>query len=327
MRRLKITKSVTNRSPRSMYLYLMSEEFNIEEFITFISESERLISQNIENAVEGFQNMERNCRLAMCHLPEDESYEEMIAKRREESGEVNELRWLNARNVFSIAQEFSDSGIPFNKLLIAGMQGVKNAAFAYDFNPHVNFITFSTPIIRKHLQLFIHTGELPYTQPENEYEEIHTQAYNAHVEYCRINNEAKDYIRFMPPQQCRNMFASAKVGRCRKEIVKVAELLERKQTDPSVCVSVKNEPQEKYIYTPSYYLQDELYNGECKDVVKSADGEWYVCTSPAGERIAIRKLADRESMGNLIEALIETLRKLALPRPMTLREWRATNGR
>ena len=73
-------------------------------------------------------------------------------------------------------------------------------------------------------------------------------------------------------------------------------------------------------------VQDTLYGGECKDLVKPVGGEWSLCTASEGEHIAISTLTDRESLHHVMEALVATLKEQSKVKPMELREWRAAKG-
>lgn len=294
MRQLKITKSNRERLVLiHIKEYLRSENFNLEEFAKLIPEMEQAMKYDTEYLVEVFQDLERSCILAMSHL-HGQSYEELIAKVREDGEEINKLWWLNARNVLAIAQEYQDAGVSIQDLLLAGMQGVKNAAFAYRFTPNEDFTTFATPIVRKHIEQYVQTGEIPYSQSENEYEMVHSQALESHNEHCQGNGRLEKFLRLNPAKQRAHFFATSKINRCRKEVIEIADLVEWKKVDMALHLPDDYDERDKFIRTKPYRINDALYDGECQDLVKPCGGEWCTCTKPEGERIAISALTDRE---------------------------------
>lgn len=298
-----------------------------------ITESEQLIandrswySNSLPHLIEIFQDLERGCALALSHLRHGESYEDSIEHKREHGMEINYIRWLVARDVVSIVQEHTDSGVPLSKLLIAAMQGVKNAAFAYNFNPDESFIEFATPILHEHIKQYIITGELPYTMPDNIYREQHAGAIDAYYNYRRAHYALEDFARHHSPKLLANLFANAKMGRSRKEVIRAAELAEQCGVLIAIHQPDDYDQRDKHISTPSYMVQDTLYGGECKDLVKPVGGEWSICTASEGEHIAISTLTDRESLHHVMEALVATLKEQSKVKPMELREWRAAKG-
>ncbi len=324
MRQLKITKS--NRKPLiQVNEYLISDSFNLEEFARLIPEMEQAVERDAEFLVEVFQDLEHSCVLAMSHL-HGKSYEELIAELRECGEEIDKLRWLCARNVLAISQEYQGSAMSMRELLLAGMQGVKNAAFAYNFNPDEDFESFAAPIIRKHIELYVQTGVIPYAQPGNEYEEIHAKAFDSYCEHCHGNGGIEKFMRVNSDKLRAQLFATAKIGRCHKELVKVADLVEWKMVDAALHLPDDYDERDKYIRTQPYMVHDARYDGECKDLVKPVGSEWCICVASGGERIPINQLTDRESMCNAMEALCVVLSNLMKKKIVTFREWRAATG-
>lgn len=305
--------------------FLKSEEFNLEELLSIASKAEQSVREDMESLVGYFQNLESSCILAMSHL-HGKSYEEMIAEERECGEEINKLRWLCSRNVLAIAQEYQAAGVPIQDLLLAGMQGVKNAAFVYNFSPDESFITFVAPIIRKHIEGFVQTGEIPFSQPGNEYEEIHAKALESYCEHYRGYGNIENFMRLNPAKQRSHLFATAKINRCRKELVKIADLVEWKMVDMALHLPDDYDERDKFIRTKPYRVHDALYDGECQDLVKPCGGEWHICTAPEGKRIAISAIADRESLHNVAEVLCEILSNQMKQKRMSFREWRAAKG-
>ena len=328
MRKLKIRQSVKRRAQLlPIKEYLTGENFCLDEFMDMVSRMEKMIHEHEADfdetrLIEYYQELETNYVYSISHL-RGRSYADVIADARENGEEILKLRWLNAHRVAAMAQEFQTSGVPVQELLLAGMQGVKNAALTYDFNPHKCFDDFAAPIIRRHMEQYILTGELPFAQPDNEYEAQHAKVLEAYHDYCSVNSHLRQFARFHSPKQRENLFAAAKINRCRKELIETAELVERKMVSMAVHLPDDYDESDKYIRTPSYTVQDAVYCGECKDLVKTTVGEWCLCTVPEGRHIAVSTVTDRESLHRAMNALMEIAANLIKLEVMPLRHWRA----
>jgi hypothetical protein len=125
----------------------------------------------------------------------------------------------------------------------------------------------------------------------------------------------------------RDLFENAKIGRCRKEVITAADHAEWKMVDIALHLPDDYDERDKFIRTSTFMVQDALYCGECKDIVKPVGGEWSICTSPAGERIAISALTDRKSLRTVHEQLIEILSNLSKTGFRSFHEWRIAKGR
>lgn len=329
MRELKITRSVSReRLLLPIKEYLTGDNFSLDEFMNMISRMEQMIPKseiNFDEAhlIEHYQKLESQCMFAMSHLRHGESYEDLIANIRENGEEIKKLRWLNARRVVAIAKEFQNSGVLVQELILAGMHGVKNAALTYDFNPYESFDDFATPIIHKHIELYVQTGELPFAHPGNEYEVQHARVLEDYYAYCGANSCLKQFARLHSPKHREHLFSNAKIGRCRKELIETAELVERKMVCMAVHLPDDYDERDKYIRTPSYTIQDAIYCGECKDLLKTTVGEWCLCTAPDENHIAVSAITDRESLHHAMNALMEIVANLAKVETMSLRHWRA----
>lgn len=324
MRKLKITK-IYREQLTPMKEFLKSEVLSLEVFLSIASKAEQSVDKDVESLVGYFQNLESSRIFAMSHLY-GKSYEEMIAEERECGEEINKLRWLNARNVLAIAQEYQESGVPIQDLLLAGMQGVKNAAFAYNFNPNEPFADFAISVIRRHIELRIQTRDIPFSHPGNEYEEIHAKALDSHCDHCRGNGDLEKFLRLKSPKHRAHLFATAKINRCRKELIEIADHVEWKLVDIALHLPDDYDERDKFIRTQSYKVSDPIYTGECQDLVKPCGGEWCICTVN-GEHIAISTLTDRESLHNIADAFCEILTNLMQENKiLPFREWRATRG-
>ena len=103
--------------------------------------------------------------------------------------------------------------------------------------------------------------------------------------------------------------------------------MEWRRVDAATHLPDDYDERDKFIRTRSFTLQDTIYNGECKDIVKSVtDGEWYICTVPDGTRVPVRELTDRDSMRGALEILLEILEKTPERRILKFDDWRAENG-
>jgi DNA-directed RNA polymerase sigma subunit (sigma70/sigma32) len=329
MRQLKITKSTTNRRPMypSMKELLDKEPFDVEVFTKAVAAAEQEIKDKQDDLIREFQRLESNCVLAMSHLPEGQTYADLIADLRECGEEINKLRLLNARSILSIANGYCDSGVPLRELLLAAMQGVKNSALVYNCAPGGSFIDFAIPHIRKHIEEYIRSGKMPYSQPDNEYEKMHEELFDCYNKSCRGDNRIERFLRHNSKEQINNLFENAKIGRCRKEVITAADHAEWKMVDIALHLPDDYDERDKFIRTSTFMVQDALYCGECKDIVKPVGGEWSICTSPAGERIAISALTDRKSLRTVHEQLIEILSNLSKTGFRSFHEWRIAKGR
>lgn len=324
MRQLKITKS---RGASDIIECLKDDNFNLDEFIKRIPEEESLISCEEGSLLDDIQQGPRPGGRIPLSEPENQqdiSYEEMLADHYETCCETNELRWLSARRVLSIALEYENSGKPMQELLLAAMQGVKNAAFAYNFNPKIIFIDFAAPIIRRHIEQYIQDGESSFAALYREYKEILDNAKLAYDDYCNPVCNVATYSA-QPEKAREHLFANAKIGRCRKEIRMAADYAEWRLVDIAVHLPDDYDERDKFIRTASFTLHDALYSGECKDFVKPVGGEWSVCAAN-GVRVPVGELTDRGSMRNALEALLGVLENIPWTRNLGFREWRAEKG-
>lgn len=330
MRQLKITKSITNRGASHIIEHLKSKSFNLDEFIKKIAETEPLIEREERFLLYVFQDFTPGIG---AHMPlnqvkemSEEEHAAYIYETYEECNEINQIRWLNAHRAIAITKEYEKCGKPIQELLLAAMQGVKNAAFAYTFSPKVSFGDFAAPIIRRHIEQYLQTGESSFAELYKEYKEILDNAKQAYDDYRHPECKAAMYS-VQPEKERAQLFANSKISRCHKEIRMAADYVEWKRVDAATHLPDDYDERDKFIRTRSFKLQDALYNGECKDIVKSVtDGEWYICTVPDGTRVPVRELTDRGSMRGALEVLLEILEKTPARRVLKFDEWRAENG-
>lgn len=330
MRQLKITKSITNRGAGHIIEYLKSKNFNLDEFIKKIAETELLIEHEERFLLYVFQDFTpgMGARMPLNQVKEmsEEEHAAYIYETYEECFEINQIRWLNAHRAIAITKEYEKCGKPIQELLLAAMQGVKNAAFAYTFSPKISFGDFAAPIIRRHIEQYLQTGESSFAELYKEYEEILDNAKLAYYDYRYPKCKAAMYS-VQSEKERALLFANSKISRCHKEIRKAADYVEWRRVDAATHLPDDYDERDKFIRTRSFKLHDALYNGECKDIVKSVtDGEWYICTVPDGTRVPVRELTDRDSMRGALEVLLEILEKTPERRILKFDDWRAENG-
>lgn len=330
MRQLKITKCITKRGDSRIIEYLKSKNFNLDEFIKTIAEAEQSIEREERFLLYVFQDFTpgMGARMPLNQVKEmsEEEHAAYIYETYEECLEINQIRWLNAHRVVAITKEYENSGKPIQELLLAGMQGVKNAAFAYTFSPKVSFGDFAAPIIRRHIEQYLQTDESSFAELYREYKEILDNAKQAYYDYRYPKCKAAMYS-VQPEKGRAQLFANSKISRCHKEIRMAADYVEWRRVDAATHLPDDYDERDKFIRTRSFKLQDALYNGECKDIVKSVtDGEWYICTVPDGTRVPVRELTDRDSMRGALEVLLEILEKTPARRVLKFDDWRAENG-
>ena len=330
MRQLKITKSSRNRGGSRIIEYLKSKNFNLDEFIKTIAEAEQSIEHEDKFLLYVFQDFTpgMGARMPLNQVKEmsEEEHAAYIYETYEECLEINQIRWLNAHRAIAITKEYEKCGKPIQELLLAAMQGVKNAAFAYTFSPKISFGDFAAPIIRRHIEQYLQTGESSFAELYREYKEILDNAKQAYYDYRYPECKTAMYS-VQPEKERAQLFANSKISRCHKEIRTAADYVEWRLIDAAAHLPDDYDERDKFIRTGSFKLQDALYNGECKDIVKSVtDGEWYICTVPDGTRVPVRELTDRDSMRETLEILLEILEKTPARRILKFDDWRAENG-
>ena len=330
MRQLKITKSITRRGASHIIEHLKSKNFNLDEFIKKIAETELLIEREERFLLYVFQDFTpgMGARMPLNQVKEmsEEEHAAYIYETYEERLEINQIRWLNAHRAIAITKEYEKCGKPIQELLLAAMQGVKNAAFAYTFSPKESFGDFAAPIIRRHIEQYLQTGESSFAELYKEYKEILDNAKQAYYDYRYPECKTAMYS-VQPEKERALLFANSNISRCHKEIRTAADYVEWRQVDAATHLPDDYDERDKFIRTRSFKLQDALYNGECKDFVKSVtDGEWYICTVPDGTRVPVRELTDRDSMRETLEILLEILEKTPARRILKFDDWRAENG-
>ena len=313
MRQLKITKSITKRGAGHIIEHLKSKNFNLDEFIKKIAETELLIEREERFLLYVFQDFTpgMGARMPLNQVKEmsEEEHAAYIYETYEECLEINQIRWLNAHRAIAITKEYEKCGKPIQELLLAAMQGVKNAAFAYTFSPKISFGDFAAPIIRRHIEQYLQTGESSFAELYKEYKEILDNAKQAYDDYRHPECKAAMYS-VQSEKERALLFANSKISRCHKEIRKAADYVEWRRVDAATHLPDDYDERDKFIRTGAFELHDALYNGECKDIVKSVtDGEWYICTVPDGTRVPVRELTDRDSMRETLEVLLEILEK------------------
>ena len=64
---------------------------------------------------------------------------------------------------------------------------------------------------------------------------------------------------------------------------------------------------DKHLRTEVYNIEEILYSGECKDVVKLKNGEWNACLANSEVRLPIKRLENVESLRQVMTALLKVL--------------------
>ena len=142
---------------------------------------------------------------------------------------------------------------------------------------------------------------------DKEYAKAYFEAKDIYSSKCSENSRLRLFMRKHSSRSRINFFSSARINRCYKELIEIADAIEQKmyamQLIPiDIC--------KKFVETGIYTLEDTLYSGECMDCVKSDNGEWCVKTVPDERKISFRELTDRTSLLRIADALASTLEEL-----------------
>ena len=142
---------------------------------------------------------------------------------------------------------------------------------------------------------------------DKEYEKVYFEAKEIYHSKRRENYNFRHFLRHHSSASLINLFSYARINRCYKELVEIANAVERKMVamqllPPDAC--------EKIVETGTYILEDALYSGECMDCVKLDSGEWCVRTIPDERKISFRELTDRTSLLRIADALAAALEEL-----------------
>ena len=142
---------------------------------------------------------------------------------------------------------------------------------------------------------------------DKEYEKAYFEAKDIYHSKRSENYRLRLFMRKHSSRSRIIFFSSARINRCYKELIEIADVIEQKmyamQLIPvDIC--------EKVVETGRYILEDTLYSGECMDCVKPDNGEWCVKTVPDERKISFREFTDRTSLLRIADALAATLEEL-----------------
>ena len=142
---------------------------------------------------------------------------------------------------------------------------------------------------------------------DKEYEKVYFDVQDIYRSKCSENYRLRLFMRKHSSASRINLFSYAKINRCYKELIEIANAVERKMVamqllSPDAC--------EKIVETGTYILEDALYKGECMDCVKPDSGEWCVKTVSDERKILFRELTDRTSLLRISDALAAMLEEL-----------------
>ena len=142
---------------------------------------------------------------------------------------------------------------------------------------------------------------------DKEYEKEYFEARNIYSNKRSENYKLRLFMRRHSSKSRINLFSSAKINRCHKELIEFADIIEQKMTAMQL---IPIDICETLVETDIYILEDALYSGECKDCVKLGNGEWCVKTVQNEQKISFRKFTDRTSLLRIADILASTLEEL-----------------
>lgn len=142
---------------------------------------------------------------------------------------------------------------------------------------------------------------------DKEYEKVYFEAQNVYRSKCSENYSLRLFLRHHSSASRLNLFSYAKINRCYKELIEIANVVERKMVAMQL---LPTDACEKIVETGTYILEDALYKGECMDCVKLDNGEWCVKTVADERKISFRELTDRTSLLRIADALVAMLEEL-----------------
>lgn len=142
---------------------------------------------------------------------------------------------------------------------------------------------------------------------DKEYAKAYFEAQDIYHSKRAENSSLRLFLRRHSSASRINLFTNARINRCHKELIKIADTVEQKMTTMQL---IPIDICEKIVTTGIYMLEDSLYSGECMDCIKPDSGEWYVRTVPDERKISFRELTDRNSLLRIADALAATLEEL-----------------
>ena len=142
---------------------------------------------------------------------------------------------------------------------------------------------------------------------DKEYEKAYFEARD--IYYCKRseNLSLRQFLRRHSSLSRINLFTNARINRCYKELIEIADTVEQKMAAMQL---ISTDICEKVVETGRYMLEDTQYSGECMDCVKLDSGEWSVKTVPDERKISFREFTDRTSLLRIADAFAATLEEL-----------------
>ena len=93
----------------------------------------------------------------------------------------------------------------------------------------------------------------------------------------------------------------------RDAVMEVADHVLKENVALMAHVPDDYDERDKYLRTEVYNIEEILYAGECKDVVKLKNGEWNACPAYSEVRLPIKWLENVESLCQMMTVLIKVL--------------------
>lgn len=97
------------------------------------------------------------------------------------------------------------------------------------------------------------------------------------------------------------------IDKWRDAVTEVADHVLKENVALMVHVPDDYDECDKNLRTEYYNIEETLYSGECKDVVKLKNGEWNACPANSEVRLPIKRLENVESLCQMMTALLKVL--------------------
>lgn len=151
MRQLKIHKSTTPRREviPSVTGILWEDPFDIDRFLQQVNQAKPLTPEEELELIAQAKILDGAPRIPLTLSPQD--LERAIVQATENEA-MSHLMWHYAQAVIDLSNLYADKEVSLQKLLKAGMQGLKDAIMEYDIQSQEGLLAFATPLIQQHLQ-------------------------------------------------------------------------------------------------------------------------------------------------------------------------------
>ena len=97
------------------------------------------------------------------------------------------------------------------------------------------------------------------------------------------------------------------IDKWRDAVTEVADHVLKENVALMAHVPDDYDERDKDLRTEVYNIEEILYAGECKDVVKLKNGEWNACPAYSEVRLPIKRLENVESLCQMMTALLKVL--------------------